>query len=373
MKKYNGNADIRIISPENDGYYYFFGYYDLNAYSFDDSKHLFNRVKFMDRLPLKDDIAELGYIELSTGEVTVFAETAAWNFQQGTMLQWYSDNEVLYNIRDGEEYRSVIHNIVTGDKRYTEKAVANVSPDGKYGVAINFNRVYDFRPGYGYCEVRDKWFDIGQPDDDGIYLVDMLTGKSELIVSYKQMNMPDDKYVVNHITFNQISDRFLFLNRNFPSLNKPWQTSLFTSDLEGHLHLILKDTMVSHYNWKNGNQILAYCRVNGIYGMYLIDDITNTNNIERLDVPCFEKDIHCVYSPDRRYIIGDGYEINHHRPLYIYDTVTGEYDTLLNSYTVTPDIVDIRCDLHARWNHKGDRLSYDSIHRGKREIWEIII
>ena len=363
---------MRIITPdENNGYQYFFGYYDLNAYSSDDSKHLCHRVKFMDRLPLKDDVAELCYIDLATGELTVFAETTAWNFQQGAQLQWYSDNEVLYNIRDGEEYRSVIHNIVTGAKRYTDRAVANVSPDGKYGVAINFNRVYDFRPGYGYCGVRDKWYDIGQPDDDGVYLVDMQTGTSKLIVSYKQMNLPDDKYVINHITINPASNRFLFLNRNFQSPKKPWQTSLFTSDFDGNLHLILQDTMVSHYNWKNANQILAYGRVDDRYGMYLIDDLSPTNHIEKLIAPCFDKDIHCIYSPDRRYIIGDGYEIDHHRPLHIYDTRSGEYGLLANAYTVTPDITDIRCDLHARFNRAGDRISYDTIYRGRREICEI--
>lgn len=373
MIKVNGNAEMKIISPrKSDGYHHFFGYYDLNAYNHDDSKHLCHRVKFMDRLPVKNDIAELAYIDLTNGELTVFAETTAWNFQQGAMLQWYSNNEVLYNIRDGDEYRSVIHNIATNEKRYTDMAVANVSPDGKYGLAINFNRVYDFRPGYGYSEVKDKYYDVPQPDDDGVFLTDMNTGKSKLIASYKQiqsMNPSDDKYVINHITFNQTSNRFLFLNRNFPTPGKAWRTSLFTSDLDGNIHSILTDTMVSHYYWKNGTQILAYACIDDKNGIYLIDDITNHS--EQLITPCFEKDIHCIYSPDRRYIIGDGYPINQYRPLYIYDTKTGESDTLINSYSIAPNIQDIRCDLHARWNRKGDRISYDTTHRGKREICEI--
>lgn len=374
MIKVHGNSEMRIISPKNDcSYHYFFGYYDLQSYSSDDKKHLCNRVKFMDRLPNKDDVAELGYIDLDSGELTIFAETTAWNFQQGAMLQWYSDDEVVYNIRDNDEYRSVIHNIKTDAKRYADRAVANVSPDGKYGLSINFNRLFDFRPGYGYSDVKDHRYDVNQPDDDGVFLVDMVTGKSKLIVSYKDMNMPDDeKYVINHITFNTASDRFLFLNRNFQTEKKPWQTSLFTSDLGGNIRPILIDTMYSHYNWKNERQILGYCRVDGVYGMFLINDTELPNNIEQLIAPCFVKDIHCIYSPDRRYIIGDGYD-NKYRPLYIYDTETGEDDVLYNSYTVTPKIVDIRCDLHARWNHKGNRVSFDSVHRDKREICEIII
>ena len=49
----------KIITP-NDGYHYFFGYYDLKASQGND--HLAHRVEFFDRMPTKDDVATLGIL-----------------------------------------------------------------------------------------------------------------------------------------------------------------------------------------------------------------------------------------------------------------------------------------------------------------------
>lgn len=47
----------------------------------------------------------------------------------------------------------------TGKKRYAP-ACANISRDGRRGLRVNFCRIYDFRPGYGYCNTRDPYADI---------------------------------------------------------------------------------------------------------------------------------------------------------------------------------------------------------------------
>ena len=86
MQMGKGIAEIplHIITPDDDNHY-FFGYYDLRASQ--GSRHLCHRVKFMDRLPEADDVAELGYLE--KGEFIPFATTTAWNFQQGALLQYH--------------------------------------------------------------------------------------------------------------------------------------------------------------------------------------------------------------------------------------------------------------------------------------------
>jgi len=129
----------RCITPD-DGWHYFYGYYDLNAYHENGKYHLANRVKFMDRLPEADDVCELGYINLETKEFTKFAETTAWNFQQGAMLTYNKMNydEVFYNVRGGEyDYMTCRHNLKTGEKTYTDRACACISPDSKWGLAFH--------------------------------------------------------------------------------------------------------------------------------------------------------------------------------------------------------------------------------------------
>ena len=373
--------DIKLISP-NDGYHYFYGYYDLNPYHENGKYHLANRVSFIDRLPTKDDVCELGYIDLETNEFTKIAETTAWNFQQGALLTYNKANydEVFYNVRGGEnDYQTCIHNLKTNEKRYTDRACANISLDGKYGLALNFNRIYDFRPGYGYSDVKDKWFDVKQPDDDGIYLVDMESGKSKLIISAAQIlkefpneQFSNEKFVVNHITFNTTGDRFLFLFRNFMTEECPmWSTTLITSDLEGNMYELLHNTVVSHYHWKNEREVLFAASVaNNEFGIYLLEDMTK--NYTKYESPYFKRDIHCLYSPNQKYFIGDGYpDKDSLRGMYIYNNETGETDIILREYSHDFGNTDLRCDLHNRWNVKGDKISYDSTRNGKREIYEI--
>lgn len=373
----------RILTP-NDGHHYFFGYYDLLAYDPADRRHLLHRVTldYRDRLPNKDDVAELGYVDTVTGEMTLFAETTAWNFQQGALLQWNPakpDEEVIYNVRDGKEFRCVIHNLKTGKKRMAERAVANVSPDGKWGLAINMSRVFDFRPGYGYSDVPDKWADVATPDDDGVYLVNLETGASKLIIDYARIakEFPSEKFngakfVVNHITFNPASNRFLFLNRNFrcAECGGWWRTWLYTSDLEGNLYPLLPETMVSHYHWKDDSTILGYLRFDGVDGVHEIKDMAHEN--VHFDHPMFKYDIHTLYSPDRRFFIGDDYpDDNSNRRIYIRDSKTGEIAILHEEYSTAPELGDNRCDLHNRWAHNGKRISFDSSANGIREIAEL--
>ena len=73
---------------------------------------------FIDRMPTEDDVLKLGVIDLEINEFSQFAETTAWNFQQGTLLQWHGkkENTVFYNIRRDNEYYTVEHNLTSGEK-----------------------------------------------------------------------------------------------------------------------------------------------------------------------------------------------------------------------------------------------------------------
>ena len=82
--------------------------------------------------------------------------------------------------------------------------------------------------------------------------------------------------------------------------------------------------------------------------------------------------IHILYSPDRRYLLGDRYpDGDNYRALYLHD-VGGNKSTLLAKVYSPPDISgDIRCDLHARWGPDGKFVSFDTTHNGRRGIYEM--
>lgn len=369
------DLNLKILTPD-DAYHYFFAYYDMRATG-ETGKHLCHRVSFMDRLPTAEDLAEIGYLE--NGNFVKIGETTAWNFQQGAMLQYhpYLENTVYYNVCENGNFYTLTHNFQTGEKKYADRASACISPDGKWGLNVNFGRIYAFRPGYGYAGYADEYESENTPEKDGVFLIDLESGKSRQLLSYKELApiagfAPKDKILVNHITFNTASDRFVMLVRNFPSPgHRHWSTSMVIGDLHGNLHTLLTNTYVSHYHWKNAEELVAHCSVDGSkHSMYLIN--TTTGAWQELDMPYFHTasngDIHCNFSPDGNYIIGDGYPIDGYRYLMAYSLRTGESRELLRAKTNKPPVIDIRCDLHARFVWGGRYISFDTLHNGKREI-----
>lgn len=375
----DAKSEIKLMNKE-DGYFYFFGYYDLQPFDDEDKYHLCHRVKFMDRLPTKDDVCELGVLDPDTKEFIKYSETTAWNFQQGALLQWFVPGEsIVYNVREGEGFNTEIKNIKTGEIRRLPLAFANISNDRKKALCLNMSRIYDFRPGYGYSDVPDPYYDIKAPEQDGVILMDMETGEYKQIISTADIvkQFPEEPYtncklVVNHITFNPSGTRFLFLFRNFREGKAMWNTQLITSDLEGNMCLLSDYISNSHYHWKNDEQILIVTSHTGNTrdNLCLRDDITGKTVM--YDLPELHEDIHCLYSPNQRYIIGDGYPITErYRKLWLYDTKENKATLLVSVYSYKEALGDVRCDLHARWNHKGNKITFDSNHNGARCVCEM--
>lgn len=369
--------EIKIISPD-DGYHYFFAYYDMRATGSDgiNQKHLCHRVKFMDRMPKADDVCEIGYLD--GGHFFKIAETTAWNFQQGAMLQYHPNKSetVYYNVIADGKTSTVTHNFKTGEKSYTDMGAACISPDGHRGLAVNFARIYAFRPGYGYAGVSDKNADVFAPSDDGVFLVDMEFGKASLLLSYSDI-LPEsgftknDKILVNHITFSPDSKRFIMLVRNFYTPPKIWSTTLMLCDVDGNFKTVLKNTIVSHYYWLNERELLAYCSPDGNLPLLYVIDV-DSGECRCIDSDYFHTghngDIHCTETPNGKYVIGDGYPIDGYRHLVAINLESGESRSILKAKTVIPNIADIRCDLHARYVFEGKYVSFDTTHNGKREI-----
>lgn len=364
-----------ILTPDDDAQY-FFGYYDMRA---DDGtgRHLCHRVRFADRLPTAHDIAELGYVK--ERRFYRFAETTAWNFQQGAMLEYHptEKNTVFFNtVKDGGLVTATL-NFETGAVRCADRATACHSADGKWGLAVDFGRIFDFRPGYGYAGFPDRNAAAAAPAGDGVFLTDLTTGSSRLLFSLADLApasgfAPGEKLLVNHITFSPDSNRFLFLLRNFPNGKTPWLTTLMVGDRTGQVYPVLKATYVSHYYWLNDAEIVAHCTVPSLgekKSMYRLNVLTR--EAVEYDMPYFGQfpngDIHCRLSADGETVIGDGYEFGGYRRLVEYRIATGASRVLFAAASPKPACLDIRCDLHIR-PVSGGWVSYDTTERGKREI-----
>lgn len=375
------------ISPAEQ--HFFFGYYDLQPFDTKGKYHLAHRVDFIDRLHEKDDEAEIGLIELDTLKYTPLTTTKAWNFQQGAMLQWNPanpDSEIIYNALIDGQYVAVTENINTGKKKYAERSIANVSRDGKYGLSINMSRLYDFRPGYGYATIPDPFYNENHSKDDGIYLVDMESGKSKLIISMQDIwefsggfyGGIDKKMVINHITFNPSGNRFLFLPRDFHIPTKQiHHTAIITANLDGSDMFLLSDYgwYNSHYHWKNDDTVIFYAKIDGRerggeVGNYELHD--KSMQCERIGADIFVRDNHMSYSPCGSRLLWDSYpDADMMQTLAVTDLATMSTKSLGKYVSMKPVCTDVRCDLHPRWNTDGSAVSFDSTHEGYRGIYLI--
>lgn len=367
--------EARILTPD-DGAHYFFGYYDMRATQ--GQRHLAHRVTFMDRLPQPEDEAQLGYLE--NGEFTQFATTTAWNFQQGAMLQYHPflEDTVYYNTFENNRLCTVTHNYRTGEKKYTDRAAACVSPDGKWGLAVNFARIFAFRAGYGYAGITDPYAGENAPAEDGIFLTDMESGTSRMLVNYAALAQccgytPEEKILVNHITFSPGSNRYVALIRNFPVPPvRGWKTSMVIGDLEGNVRVILPKTYISHYIWADNTYLFAHCSAEDPEKKSMYRLSADDGSWKEYDMPLFhrkgETDLHCNVSPDGGYIIGDTYPKDGYRSIEAINLKTGACRTLLQVKTVIPTYPDVRCDLHNRYVFGGKYISYDTTQNGSRQI-----
>ena len=366
----------------------FFGYYDIPAFSRDGRRHLYLQVPFMDRMQEKDDVARLFVHDFAAGTSRQFAETTAWNFQQACMLQWHptEPDTVIYNVRTegrGCGYGARVQSLTTGETRELDRPVANVSPTDRHAVSVNFDRMFDFRPGYGYAGQRDAFFDVGHPGEDGIFLTDLQTGKSRLIVSLDRIwrfaggffRGVDQKICINHITFNADGTRLVFLVRNFYDESSTWYTAVLTCDIAGEALFLLSDfAMASHYNWRDDQVIAFYAdgRELGSLGPQLYELTDRTHEGRAVDPDFFVHDGHVSYSPDREWILYDSHIFeNYSRRLYLYDLQTRR-GGLLGNYRVIPGCEgDIRCDLHPVWAPDSRTISFDSVHEGFRAVYRM--
>ena len=364
---------------------YFFGYYDVPAFSANQKYHLCHEVQFWDRLPTRTDRAKLGLIDLASKQFEVITETNTWNFQQGAMLQWSPlapDDEIIFNDEQDGDYQGVMLNIHSGRRRSLERPVAAVDPTGKYALSINFDRMYDFRPGYGYAGKPDPFRAVDHPAEDGVFLIDLASGRSRLIISLEQLwelskdhpKLQHKKIMINHITFNPDGSRFVFLVRYFPEPGRHWETAIFTAAWDGAaIHKLSDYGYASHYHWRDPGHILFHCAGQAGEQLYLLTDRTRESVV--IDAGFFRKDGHCSYSPDLAWLLYDSYPDEAGlRYLYLYHLSGGKGITL-GSYNAIPPfkdfLIDLRCDLHPRWNRAGTAISFDSIHEGQRHVYRM--
>ncbi len=326
--------------------FHWFGYYDKLQFDPTERFALGMEVDFEGRSPRPDDVIKIGMVDLKDNDKWIeLGTSSAWGWQQGCMLQWRpgSKSEILYNDRQGDHYVCRILDVFTGKLRTIEYPIYSVSPNGKMAVAADFRRIQDMRPGYGYVGLADPHKDESTPKDSGIFLIDLDTGESKLIISLDQIAKvphekdPQDalngKHYFNHLLFSPDGKRFIFLNRwrvKTASGYSGFRTRMFTAAVDGSdIRLIDSHGKTSHFIWRDPENILAWAwHPSEGRKFYLYED--GTGKVEIVGKGVMTSNGHCTYLPGNEWILNDTYPkgANREQNIYLYHVAQNKKVTL---------------------------------------------
>lgn len=384
-------GNITPVSP-NDGYEYFFGYYDKSPWDATDRYMLCMKATntWSDVSPREK--AQIILIDTAQGnKITPLAETSSWNVQQGCMLQWlgpdYRSRVIFNDCRNGR-YCSVILKIDIHDSDISVREenvlpapVYSVASDGSFALTLDFSRLYRLRPGYGYYNVPENTASEKIPDAPCIWYMSLKTGEIKPILKYTDFahfeprkEMEGAEHKVNHLMISPNEKRFMVLHRWFQNSRK--YTRLVTCNVDGtEMYNLSDDDMTSHCCWKNDEEILAFAnkRADGC-GYYLMKDKTHVYEHYWSGI---DYDGHPSYSPDGSKIVFDRYpDRSRMASVMVSSAENREIDgihTLARVFAPFKYDNDTRCDLHPRWNHAGNAVCFDSVFEGHRGLYTVSI
>ena len=237
------------------------------------------QTNFHDRMPGKNDPANVVLIDTHKEfQIKVLDQSYGWNPQQGTMFYWNPANQetqFFFNDRDlktGKVF-CVLYDIEKNKRireyRFTDTPIGNggVNQNGVWFLGLNYARMARLRPVTGYKDAWDWTNNIPHPKDDGLFKVNILSGKKNLIVSFYQMaqklqyvgkNITSSHLFINHSLPNREGDRIFFFARagwrgqKGERINHPFVFNIDTSHLNSNrIHI------GGHPEWDYGHRMIG--------------------------------------------------------------------------------------------------------------------
>ena len=400
----------RVSPDEKDA---FFGYYDISPESPDGTRVLLNLPPFADHMPSEEDELEIGFVDADGMFVTI-DKTTAWNFQEGCRLQWLNNDEIIYNKRADGEIISCVYNCIHKKmvKEYSAP-VYSVDRMGKNALSYNF-----FRCRYSYAHTENS--ELTDYKQDGVILLDLVTGKTSLVVSLemlaKQVDALNARNWVEHAVFSPSGEKFFFFHR-WETKGSGFFSRFCVSDLQGNVTILLDSGACSHSGWKNENTVSAWARIpnkinsiqkngflqkTGLWSLavkvyhkivkkaelrqkitnesYVLFDVNSGTNY-KIDNSEFTIDGHETWSRNERYMLTDTYpneKSDRYLLLYDFEKKIVYKLGLFHSFPEVQtkefiEIPGIRCDLHPKWSYAEKNIYFDSTHEGYRGLYRINI
>lgn len=400
---------------------HFFGYYNKSVWDKSERYILAQQTDWADHKLDPALSATIGYIDLQNPQCFYPIEkTQAWNWQMGSQLQWLDGmpgNQIIYNVRTDQQdafypgLGSVIYNIKSGQRRQLNMPVYVVAANSQFALSVNYRRLFVTHPTIGYCDPQVSVTGTEKyPADDGLHYIDLHSGESHLVKSYRDLfdfhhkpSMDKAIHWISHIEINPQSNRVLFLHRWTERVEDEtcFLHRLITMNPDGNNMRLLEcsdhplpqlqddfdinsvgvydyeksEYQISHPMWCAEDQIIVWGPHAGSihYHKYYDHD---SGKVERIGQGILTENGHMSYSPvNSDWLLTDTYPDSETciRQLMLFHCPTNRIYPLGDFYTPSWLIKENRCDLHPRWNRNGSQICIDSFHEGSRQMYLIDI
>lgn len=390
----------------------FVGFHDIIPWSPDGSRVAVHRAD-ASYAELNDCVKPIDIClwEPRSGTMEKIDSTTAWNFQQGARLQWVPGmpGTLAFNAIENGQAVAVLHDFVAGKRRVLQTPIYAFSPDGKISISPNYTRLAHLWKAYGYPSLQKNPLDT-DIDNDGLWQVDLATGKKSLFISTRRAaefaaapTIDPSQHFLCHVSFSPDGSRVAFLERYF-SADYALVTRLMVTDREAKELKVLAQGMVSHFDWVNNDEILVWTRFSsglaamrssGVLGSPLLKPllklarsfrgswkkrllseayytipVADPSARNRVGFPALNRDGHPMIARTHDWIATDFYPDEKNRlPVILYNYKNGTCQEL-HTFTHHPrsSDTDVKCDLHPRWNRDETQIAVDTCEAGVRQV-----
>ncbi|MBR1426682.1 MAG: hypothetical protein IJ581_04430 [Paludibacteraceae bacterium] len=365
--------------------HFFLGFHDIQPFSEDGTKVIALRADIEGYMPTENDALHVGYFDFYDGKIGRFhclADSYAWNFHKGCRLQWLDTDHIIFNTREGNKAFATTINVGTGEKTRYSFPIDSISSGGQYATTLSFERLEYLMPGYGYLHsIDNSEKEQPIPSDIGLSLVNLYSGESEFLFSYKDLadKCDNSTHLYHYITHTAFSkdDRYVSCLHRYIALEDKDKrtTQLIIYDRQTKQYFALPTQgMVSHYVWNSKNQIIAYCKVRD-KECHVLFTIKDGQCVQCLPIAqsALNSDGHQSFINDTSFITDTYPDKYRMAKLYKVDIVTQKTELIASVYSPkqfqTQNMYNhIACDLHPRVSRDGKYVCFDSPRTGIRSL-----
>lgn len=240
-EKYNPKVPVYNLTPNLRGCFHRF--FDTSPISPSGRYAAFLQMPDETRSNEPGEKANIVLVDLQNGpdSTQIIYETAGWEPQMGANINWGADdNTLVFNDVDVDTWEvfGVRLNPHNGDCKHFEKGVYHLSPDGRLAACCSLNKMPRTQYGYG-VRIPEELVGLNgaMPDDDGVYIVDIESGKLASFVSISELHLnaanPSDleEYQEGwhygfHAKWSPAGDRLLFTTRWVPRCENGYWNAL---------------------------------------------------------------------------------------------------------------------------------------------------